>query len=460
MKKLINSKLKFILIAMLLLIAVIMCLSVQPVNAQSIGTQSLSLNFDESYADLFLNEFIADYGNRTTGNSHDKDRIYEEKAADFLQSKFEELGLEEYFSTVPSCNNVQKTKYHQKFEYTVDNYNYHSYNVAGIKKASVPTEKTVYIGAGYDNVANYKDSQGNNVGGEGACSNATGVATMMAIAKSLPDDLNFNVVFVAFGASKLSIKGSEYFVQSMNNNQASNALLMINLDGIGSGDYLYLYTDEEQTTHQTFITGIAASNGIQIKNPPENKKIMTGKYFANDLSYTHYGLQTDSVRFRNRRILSASFMSLNWEDNKYAAVQSVLSPIIIDTSEDTLANLKKYYPQYNDVMNDVSLTVLSTLSDENFVATMEKAKTEIKDYSIWISKGLYIGISAGLILGLIGMALAMYYYNKSKAVKKGEKIHCEPPIQPKVNIKEEDIFGMGSHDDDDKHDSVFGDDFD
>ncbi len=90
----------------------------------------------------------------------------------------------------------------------------------------------VIVGAHYDSVAV----------GKGADDNASGVAAMLEVARRLKDhDLPYDIVFLAFGAEEVGLKGSAYYVRTMSATDKARAVAMINFDSLIVGDKLYIH---------------------------------------------------------------------------------------------------------------------------------------------------------------------------------------------------------------------------
>ncbi len=94
-------------------------------------------------------------------------------------------------------------------------------NVYAVKKASVPTEKTIYLTAHMDSVLT----------AIGANDNASGVGMIMAIAKGLAKvDTTVNVCFLIVDGEESGLWGSNQFVQLMTPHQKENFVACYNMD--------------------------------------------------------------------------------------------------------------------------------------------------------------------------------------------------------------------------------------
>ncbi|MBD1373009.1 DUF4910 domain-containing protein [Hazenella sp. IB182357] len=110
----------------------------------------------------------------------------------------------------------------------------YTHNVIATKSAVSPTDETetFVVGAHYDGV----DSAAAN-------DNASGTATMLEVARIVSNkDLNQNIKFIAFGAEELGLLGSNAYIDSLNQTDIKNMSGMLNMDMVGVGDTLRIYT--------------------------------------------------------------------------------------------------------------------------------------------------------------------------------------------------------------------------
>ncbi|XQW85399.1 M28 family metallopeptidase [Thalassotalea piscium] len=95
-------------------------------------------------------------------------------------------------------------------------------------------------------LAAHLDSTGEKFGSQGAIDNATGLATMLTVAKKMATikNLPYNVRFIAFGAEEIGTLGSKYYVKTLLKEKGAtdNIAAMINLDTVAGGDFLYVHS--------------------------------------------------------------------------------------------------------------------------------------------------------------------------------------------------------------------------
>ncbi len=334
-----------------------------------------------SGAEEFLEEFLEDCYDRTSFSQAEKD------AADWIAQKFEAFGLTTEIQVFDAEYNGKKMS---------------SQNVIGT--LDFGRAKQVIICAHYDNIYGSNDIEG--FGAEGAYNNATGMAVMLGLAKHFSAlkqqdqnfDLDFNIIFLALGAEEVGLHGSYYYVNQMLPKQISNTLLAIDLDCVGGGDYLYLYCDELKTVHERFIKQIADKNNLPLRLPPANKKTLpVSTPFT---PYIHYGLNSANLYFLSAGVNSALFFSRNWHtNNKIGMVESEKHPAIIYTKDDNLKTLKTLYGDtFLQKMNAAADIIFYSLTDPEFVQTMQKSAAQRPNYYWLINGNLVAYIKLGLIV--------------------------------------------------------------
>ncbi len=152
------------------------------------------------------------------------------KAADYIANYFKLNGV----SQISGINNYRDTFYYRIYNST----KVKIINVTGIVLAKVQTDTCVLISAHYDHIGKGTDySLFNNFTRKdkifnGANDNATGVASMLEIAKyyATTQQNKYNLIFVAFGAEELGLLGSDYFAK---NSDLSLFKAVINLEMLG-----------------------------------------------------------------------------------------------------------------------------------------------------------------------------------------------------------------------------------
>lgn len=164
----------------------------------------------------------------------------EKKAADYIASRFQSLGL-----TGKGTNGFfqdftfkPKTDPHSEVKYTESNSDgtITGRNILGFLNNNA--EQTIIIGAHYDHLG-YGDQGGSLYRGEekqihnGADDNASGVALMLNLASKLKEtNKNNNYLFMAFSGEEMGLLGSNYFVKNTTL-PVESINYMLNMDMVG-----------------------------------------------------------------------------------------------------------------------------------------------------------------------------------------------------------------------------------
>ncbi len=215
----------------------------------------------------------------------------------------------------------------------------HSQNVvafrpADLKRKGEPTP-LVIVGAHYDAVT----------AGQGADDNASGVGVMLEVAERLAHfKIDYDVVFIAFGAEEAGLRGSSYFVSQMTQADKDRAIAMINFDSLIFGDKLYVHAGNNFKTwaRDAMLRLIRLHKlpiGIQpglYANPEEDPGYAAG--------FTPDGF-SDYTAFNDAGIPIVAFESTNWEIGLLDGyTQTVDYGSWWHTSNDTLAAIEGVYP--------------------------------------------------------------------------------------------------------------------
>ena len=163
-----------------------------------------------------------DYAGRYTGS--DK----EVQAADYMQQRMTIDG---------SSNQVNR----QTFDFIAPRGLFRgqtltSNNIVVTQKGSADTNKTLFVGAHYDSAVAYQNYE--NL--EALDDNASGSGVLTELTKNLTGiETEHDIQFVAFGAEEGGLNGSQAFVDQLTDAEKTNALGMINLDSLITGDKMY-----------------------------------------------------------------------------------------------------------------------------------------------------------------------------------------------------------------------------
>jgi len=178
------------------------------------------------------------------------------QAASYLRERLENMGVKPY-----------EGSYLDVFEAEQVN----GFNVVGMLPGSDGNlkDEIVVIGAHYDHIG-LVDAVGGDTIANGANDNATGTATVLAIAEALAK-LDFNrrtVVFAFFSAEEKGLLGSKHLAARMKA-ENKNVVAMVNFEmtGVPMVDSPYI----------AYLTGYDTSNMGDVFNAANNKRVVTGK---------------------------------------------------------------------------------------------------------------------------------------------------------------------------------------
>lgn len=112
-----------------------------------------------------------------------------------------------------------------------------SQNVIAEKRGS--GDAVVVLGGHYDSIRDVP----------GANDNASGVAVLLAIVESISEvDLPFTLRIIAFGSEELGLLGSQFYVQSLSEEELNKTKVMLNFDALGSGTGVSVFGNRAYTT--------------------------------------------------------------------------------------------------------------------------------------------------------------------------------------------------------------------
>ena len=417
----------------LLIISVIATFFVLPAGAETSSR-------GESYAYDIMVDFVTENPARVSGSDG------AEKSAEYIKNYFDKLvngGTPEILSL--SSTLVPQKAYETKVqEFTYEVYTqgmgFMSYptikevkdrNVVATKKSKNKDAKTVIIGAHYDNTQE-------NGQGSGAYDNGSGVGIMLSLAERIKDvELDFNLVFVGFGAHEYYYEGSAQFVKEMSLSEKLNVSLYINLDSIAGGDNLYIYADEVNTVQEDYFIKFAKKATVDLHCAPVNK----GTYFHefSKLGYAHVGLDSDNLPFFNEDILTVSFSSHNWtilSSNVLDESADANKPNIIGTKDDNMDTLLRLYgDKVKTRMAGLENLIYSAITDSSFITEMQRAKRENGDYSLITNRYFAPLITLGFLVIVAVLAVLLNKKYKGKKPNKSKKDGGEDGIHqdgPKV----------------------------
>lgn len=202
-----------------------------------------------------------------------------------------------------------------------------SQNIEITKKGE--SEKTIIVGAHYD-----------SAGTHGVDDNGSGVSVALENAlRMINIPTYYTIKYVFFGSEETGMYGSREYVESLSEKERNNIVLMINIDSVLAGDYLYLYggkVNDNGTVDNTEAVlkayGIAQELGLSIQLPPDGN---------NDYPYPTGQKRSDHAPFNNINIPYIYFEANNWE--KGTPIETEKNGLIMHTDMDDLDFIEKEY---------------------------------------------------------------------------------------------------------------------
>ncbi|MEO0525742.1 MAG: M28 family peptidase [Bacteroidota bacterium] len=175
------------------------------------------------------------------------------KAADFIETIFEQNRIKPYFET---------------YRDTLSNYKKPSYNMVGFVEGSDERLKKEFIivGAHYDHIGIIKAEYGDAIA-NGANDNASGTTTVLELARYFGNARTNkrSIIFVLFSAEEKGLLGSKHLANKLKS-QDLNLYAMLNYEMVGvplrGKDYLM------------YVTGYKKSNLAQISNRYANENLI------------------------------------------------------------------------------------------------------------------------------------------------------------------------------------------
>ena len=342
----------------------------------------------------------------------------EELAATYLEKKLTSFG---YNSDQIKSQSFQL----EDISYLVDNVTTQTSKNIIAELNFANNTKQVIIGAHYDNAYSMFSGMGTTLS-SGAFDNGTGVAVLLDLAKRFYDYKNvlgkvlpFNISFVFFGAEEVGLIGSRYFVSKMTETDKNNTLMMINLDVVAGGKYIYVYGEDIKNPQEEYFSNMSkqhSSNG-NIQTMPANMGTVVGFTVSGSRPYMHTGHQSDSLSFMDAGIPVAFFFSGNLKSDYFGYIENEQATNqIMHTKDDTIQSLMDSTGgKFVSDMTLVSDTVFAGLVNSEFSAMAEKAaKSMLAPF--WLST-LYPYLFF-VVLFIVTAVLATAHYKslKKKAI--------------------------------------------
>lgn len=411
--------LSLILIALISAFCLIAC---SDYGAPSHDTVDPSFAVSTADIETELGNFMSDNIDRTTFTDGEKN------AANYLVNRLLEIGV--------SGDNIDLQ------EFTAN-----ESGLTGLKSQNVIAKigssgsgKNVILGAYYDNRYSTAYAGASPDGGQGALAGGTGVATLLTVADYLVNhssEINpkVNVTVVFFGASYVSDAGAKYFVDKMSESYYNNTVLMVELQRL-CGDHLYAFSDARQTEREKFFDRVAAKNRLDVYKPTSQSPLIIGLSALNGVPYYQWAHNGLFRQFFNVGIPTLNIIGANWETANLSDLESADHDNLSYSQNDTLHNLKRYYPDYSKKMATAATLVIRSICDSEFLATMQADRENFPQTDV---------LNMGWIWDLIVLAVVAAAAGAMAAVNAHlkKKYPIVKPAPPQLKMA---VFGMDYED--------------
>lgn len=239
------------------------------------------------------------------------DTPQEGATADYIIEQFEGMGYEVEI---------------QPFSFVRRGVTYESENIIATKPGKI--DQTVIVGAHYDSVSERVCEDIDEVS-TGAGDNASGVGVMLEVAEVLAGyKTNGTIIFVAFGAEEVGLRGSRHYAEQMSDEEIANTVTMIDLDSVGAGDFFYVYAglDDNPGWSRDLALKIGQRMGYDLRTSPQSEFY----------DYGTTGDWSDHVPFRHLGIPIAYFEWMNWDIEPDGGIETEEYGWILHTCRDNL----------------------------------------------------------------------------------------------------------------------------
>ena len=382
--------------------------------------------FERDYTDK-LERFMDGRENRTTYSDN------EESAAKFLQEE-----LSAYGYTGASIYDFDVKLSDKK---TVSSRNVvATYAVADGKRTD--STKNVVIATDYDNRfdAPYEGLSGTR--SPGVLYNGTSVAASLYIADYLMQskpELDFDVTFVFFGGTTANSDGYpegsyKFLTNLLKSEKHNNTVLLVELRRIGV-DHVYAFSDVRKTKRETFFDGIARENSLNVYKPTQKSPSLPVTTL-DGVPFSQWVQGGHSVAFFNSGIPTLDITGGNYETINMTDAESSEFGNICGTEDDTLANLKRMYPDYAEKAATAVSLVVKGILDADFIAAVEYDRDSFPNTSVLTKSWIWYLV----VLGIVAIAYGAVCLARMRIDKKYPVAVARPK-----NVKMA-VFGMDYED--------------
>ncbi len=301
----------------------------------------------------------------------------------------------------------------------------------------------VVIGAYYDNRfdASLSDDDPTDTyvtRSHGVLANGTGVATLLVLAEYLQTqkpELDFTVTIAFFGASAVNNIGvSQYYNKQMTVAEKRNTVLMIELQRLGV-DHVYAFSDYRKTRRESFFDGVAAKSGLDVYKPTQKSPLILSLRALNGIPFYQWVQSGNFSVFFNNGIPTLNVVGANWETIDLTDREGDSHANVGMGKDDTLANLKRNYPDYAQKMATAGTLVMNSLTADGFIDAMKYDRDNFPDTDVLATDWIWYAV----VLGVMAIAAVVMTLLSRRLIKKYPVPPVVPPVRRNVKMA---VFGM------------------
>lgn len=378
-------------------------------------------NFDTSTAfnneiNQILNEY-AEIKNRVAGSDGEK------QAYDYIINYLTNQTVLQPKNDVHVSNGVQTFTFLSKFTSLYET----SRNIVYTYSSAASSDKKVVISCHYDAVAYKLDDYQTNeniVASESINGSAGSVATLLALAKELPNlNLKYNIEIAFFGAGESNNAGSEFFTRGYSDEEKANVVCHIDFDGIAVGKYVNFYVDEIDNSFSDLITKISTDNKYKVSKVDVlhlNKYLLEAD---NELGYDYYhvAMVGDNLNFKKNGIMSVKFFAGEYSNGVVIGkCEYADKDLVTFTENDNREYITENYGADAVTKNlyEVFKTTSAMLSSEELAGAVSSAKSTMNSFNmIFANSKLAFYLTVVFFVLFVIIAMYVYYKLSIKAYK-------------------------------------------
>lgn len=256
--------------------------------------------------------------------------------------------------------------------------------------------RQIIVGAHYDTAPSNASIDRSNL--QGTNDNASGVGVLLELAQRLDPDTRHTVKFILFGAEEVGLLGSRHYVSTMTPDEIDDTIVMINMDSLIVGDYLYLNAGPSAATtsgggrYRDAALDIAADLGIDARtNPGLNPRYPAGTGCCSDLE------AFDGI------VPVLAGEATNWEIGDLDGYTQTSNPLVPggatwhDPETDNLEFINRVFPGYIEERSRDYTKIFDT-----FISQVNSGEVSIPEPASLIGMAIAVGIG-GLVTRRKGM---------------------------------------------------------